>query len=117
MSNLGNFFWISQPSTLYGAVTPIALGGGAFQNCKCYTHVQAAIEFSGNTPANTINLQLSWYDANKVLLFTETICSSTLAADNVANYLPIKGYAVKANITGSNNAAFTASVQIILQQY
>lgn len=110
-----NSVWINTPSTIYGAVSPISLSAG-LRKVACFDNISAALEYSGNTPGNTISLVIDWYDHNQDLLFSETLLSDTVAATNLSTVVSIKGAFASLSITGSINPTFNAATQAILKQ-
>lgn len=109
-----NFVWLNNPSIIYGANSPIAITD--LRKVSCFDLLFVAIEFAGNTPANTINFKVSWYDANKVFLFSETLLTANTATYNDGIASSIKGAYASLSIEGSINPTFSASTQAILKE-
>lgn len=111
MSN--NLVWINTPTTIYGASTPITLTD--VRKTSCFTSLSIALEYAGNTPANLIELKVTWFDQNQLTLFTETLVSSTSSSTNLSAIVSVKGAYAVLQLVGSINPTFNASTQAILK--
>lgn len=109
-----NFVWLNNPSVTYGANSPIALTD--LRKVAYFDLLFVAIEFAGNTPANTINLKVQWFNADKIFIFAETLLTANTATYNDGNTFSVKGAYASLFIEGSINPTFSASVQAILKQ-
>lgn len=110
-----NTVWINTPSTIYGAVSPISLSAG-LRKVSCFDNIAAALEYSGNTPGNTISLVINWHDQYQDLLFSEIALTDTVASTNLSTVVSVKGAFAALYITGSVNPTFSASTQAILKK-
>lgn len=111
-----NYLWVNiSPPVLYGAVDPIYLTSADLTPCKCFTTLVGSLEYSGNFAGNPIYLVVSWYNHNKTLLLSETICSSTTSSANIDGIVSVKGAYARLHIDHSLNNYFTAATQATFQ--
>lgn len=116
MSNYPNYLWVNIPNAIVVGVNP-AYVIAPLRECDCFDFLTVAITYSGNTSLNSISLVINWRTDSGILLYAETVGSSSLSSTTLSTTATVKGANCSLSLLGAGDSNFQILGTAILGVY